>query len=315
MLQSIALGLTGLDCNVDDVIGMIVSTAAPFGEDPANPQTYRPKCQACPRDQYGQGIMNLDDAAEIMSAFASGGLVRNVARKNGGHIVPGSWEFTRLDSVAVVDTTWVCYRASAQVVLNSLGLRDNVWAVPQGWVRRKNCWTNTMACYSHEMPSRIQVARAGIRDCYLSVIDKNTGDATISGYDYAWHVGTSGPLHFLTPEDQLEMEYVTLPTACAVRERPNATVGGLRIEYIRNRPNGTVAVLYRTTVPADVNVRVFNVLGQEVLTNTVRADGSGIHEWVWTGLAQGGERAAAGVYWVQMQCGASKASRRLVMVR
>ncbi|MCF7839882.1 MAG: T9SS type A sorting domain-containing protein [Candidatus Marinimicrobia bacterium] len=67
-----------------------------------------------------------------------------------------------------------------------------------------------------------------------------------------------------------------------------------------NPMNQQTAVRYELPQPADVSIRVFNILGQEVYQTRVAA-GAGENLWHWNGRNRYGESLSAGIYLVHFQ--------------
>ncbi|MCF7796840.1 MAG: T9SS type A sorting domain-containing protein [Lentisphaeria bacterium] len=67
-----------------------------------------------------------------------------------------------------------------------------------------------------------------------------------------------------------------------------------------NPMNQRTAVRYELPRPANVSIRVFNILGQEVFQTQIAA-GAGVNSWYWNGRNRFGESLSAGIYLVHFQ--------------
>jgi flagellar hook assembly protein FlgD len=79
--------------------------------------------------------------------------------------------------------------------------------------------------------------------------------------------------------------------------------------------NRTTTIEYELTVPADVEISVFDIRGEHVRTLVDGHKGSGVHHARWNGTNNSGERVATGVYFCRMKAGPVRQSRKLILIK
>ncbi len=79
--------------------------------------------------------------------------------------------------------------------------------------------------------------------------------------------------------------------------------------------NPTVTIPYSLPNASDVQIRIYNLLGQEVANLVNRPMEAGFHSVVWNGESASGSQVASGVYFVRMQAGQYVNTRKVVLLR
>ena len=79
--------------------------------------------------------------------------------------------------------------------------------------------------------------------------------------------------------------------------------------------NPSTVIEYTLPEKADVNVTIYNVLGQAVVTLIDEARPAGTHQIVWNGTTMNGKYVASGVYLYRLQVGGKVLTRSMVLVR
>ncbi len=97
-------------------------------------------------------------------------------------------------------------------------------------------------------------------------------------------------------------------------ERPLPTEFALEPAY-PNPFNPSVTVPYALPKTADVQLTVYNVLGQRVVQLVNRKMNAGYHQVIWDGRSQAGLPVASGVYFVTMEAGSYIKTQKIVMVK
>ncbi len=101
-------------------------------------------------------------------------------------------------------------------------------------------------------------------------------------------------------------------TATAVGDTP----APLRLESVYPNPfNPTLTVAFTLDSTRDVSIRIYSASGQLVRTLASQEMSSGSHRVVWDGNSNVGERAASGVYLVQVTSGEWNVTRKVVMLK
>lgn len=330
LMQSLAREYLGEDLSADDVVGIIEATATPWPTGGDHPAAY--SVYSCPADYFGNGILNVEGAVALATDYmscwrdqADPDLCQRVARKDGGDIIPGTWTFALVDSAVVAGVTWFQYKAQADISIPSTSICD-VQPPPDrfppslpdriAWVRRVSDHTKTFASYSYDLAKRVDMMTMGIHDCRLSVIDQETGTASISGHTYAYRDSVTHEVAFVVAEDDIEMAYVVMcsyPTAVSEHEGPGAT-SALKLGRLGCPARRPVRLSLIVHEPGAVRVGVYDVTGRCVRSLDLGRLESGTHAFTWDGLGSRGERLSAGVYWIQAALGDVARTRRLVLV-
>ena len=105
-------------------------------------------------------------------------------------------------------------------------------------------------------------------------------------------------------------------TAAGV-EPGHAVAGDIQLAQSRPNPSAGPALI-RFTLPADATratLAIYDLSGRRVRTLVDGARPAGVHEARWDGLADGGSRARAGVYFYRLTVGARSATRKLALMR
>ena len=303
LLQSMAMHRWGHDLNVDDAVGLLEATARPFRSDPMTGN----RCPAndCPREFYGKGILNVGAAAEALANLFESRYTfhSNVAHK-GGNV--SDWQYVRVDSFQIGDTTWVEFRASA-----------NVWTGTHGgWVRRLGGITNTFPSYG---PAAVRHAcfrgiDPPVRDCRLSVAQGQS--ATISGYDYGWK-DSAGHVHPILGENEVRMEYVLSDEVIGVTDsgesRPQQP--DLRLLPLRNPLQFPADLRFWSRRGGQVRLDILDSSGRRIRSLQKTAP---VADWgtiAWDGVDERGQRLASGVYWLSLRTPDGQQTRKTVVLR
>jgi hypothetical protein len=304
LLQSMAMERWGHDLNVDDAVGLLEATARPFRDN--NPMAGNP-CPAndCPREFYGKGILNLGAAAEALAnhfqdrySFHSNVVCAQCAVSN--------WQYVRVDSFQIGDTTWVEFKASADVWTGSHG----------GWARRLGGITNTFPSYG---PKEVRHACfrgivPPVRDCRLSVAEGQS--ATISGYDYGWK-DSSGQVHPILGENGVRMEYVLSdePTGGVDSREIRPQDSELRLLPIRNPLQFPAVLRFWSRRGGPVSLDILDSSGRRIRTLHETAPVADWKSIAWEGTDERGQRLASGVYWLRLRTPDGQQTKKTVLVR
>lgn len=134
----------------------------------------------------------------------------------------------------------------------------------------------------------------------------NAGQVQAAGVDSAAViVGRASPLG---EEFALAARYVA-PTVVAVQAAAPFGASGLAPAY-PNPANSAVNLPFQLAREADVELAIYNALGQRVALLVAERLAAGQHRARWSG-----ERAASGAYWAVLKVGGEMRTRRLLLVR
>jgi len=74
-------------------------------------------------------------------------------------------------------------------------------------------------------------------------------------------------------------------------------------------------ISYELGKAVDVDVSVYNMLGQKVRALYSGKQSSGVHEITWNGVGNSGEKLSSGIYFLRIEAGEKEASRKVTLVR
>jgi hypothetical protein len=89
-------------------------------------------------------------------------------------------------------------------------------------------------------------------------------------------------------------------------------------ELSQNYPNPfnpITAIRYSLHRPAQVNITVFNLLGQEVKTLENGMQSAGTYETTWDGTNRTGEQVASGIYFYRIKAGENIETRKMLLLK
>jgi hypothetical protein len=112
------------------------------------------------------------------------------------------------------------------------------------------------------------------------------------------------------PADSLKTDVP--PIVVEPEEKPNEFV---LLQNVPNPFNPETEIRFELPQPAQVDLKIYNMLGQVVRTVTSRTYEAGFHAVRWNGKDDAGNRVASGVYIYRMRAGEFVAIRRLVMTK
>lgn len=120
----------------------------------------------------------------------------------------------------------------------------------------------------------------------------------------------------INPVFYSEWDYDTR-TPTAVRSEPSVQPD--RHELAQNYPNPfnpSTTIEYRLARAEKVTIRIYNVLGEEIVTliNDQKRD-AGPHRVAWSGTDRSGRPAGAGVYVVELRAGSFTESRKMLLLK
>jgi hypothetical protein len=137
--------------------------------------------------------------------------------------------------------------------------------------------------------SGVHIIAYELGEVYFSFVD-GTEDAVIANPCFT----------FREPQDRSE---VSLPAEYALHQNcPNPF-------------NASTSIRYQIPQAAGVSLKVFNVLGQEVITLVNERQLAGEYNVTWEGRDDGGRAAASGIYFCRLQAGAYAQTVKMVLLR
>jgi hypothetical protein len=137
----------------------------------------------------------------------------------------------------------------------------------------------------------------------------NTFRATRFASDYPGLVGRD-----LTPGYPIE-RYASPPVGIANRLPPASCRLPRGLSVIPSPARGPVTTRYRVPLGERVQLRVYNMLGEEIRTLANGYQPSGTHDVVWDGLTNRGHRAGPGVYVCRLSSASDRETEKILFTR
>lgn len=91
--------------------------------------------------------------------------------------------------------------------------------------------------------------------------------------------------------------------------------GFLLEQNFPNPFNRGTTIPFELTQMGDVTVKVYNILGQEVSSQSLGQLGEGPHSYYWNATLRDGQGAASGVYFLRLQVGRDSEVRKMVLLK
>jgi len=91
-----------------------------------------------------------------------------------------------------------------------------------------------------------------------------------------------------------------------------------KFELFQNYPNPfnpTTTIRYALPVRSDVTLRIYNLMGQEVLRITHEEVRAGYHEERWNGVNQSGKKVASGIYIYRLRAGKFTETKKMLLLK
>ena len=114
-----------------------------------------------------------------------------------------------------------------------------------------------------------------------------------------------------TPDSQL----VTVNNPVGVEEMAEGNVSAFAFEVGPNPFRGELDVGYALPQPEHVTLLVYNVMGQVVKVLAEGEEHGGLHRVRWNRRTAEGEEAGAGIYFLKLQAGPYRSTRRVLLLR
>jgi hypothetical protein len=154
-------------------------------------------------------------------------------------------------------------------------------------------------------------------DDYITMIrDKHTGENVPQRFEaYSKPAPKDSPP--ITWHTEVEAAVVICPKPSAV-EGEEGAVTPQDFELHQNYPNpfnNETVIKFSLSRPAEVNLAVYNILGQKVRTLVRSRTDAGPQGVKWDGKDEKGEDLSSGIYFCQLKVGEMKQTKRLVLLK
>ena len=117
--------------------------------------------------------------------------------------------------------------------------------------------------------------------------------------------------------DESDLQGVTAPcdVSTPVVGAPNSSAGGILRGVHPNPFNPRTTVTFELPVRSPVVLTIHDVLGRHVATLLDEVRDPGLHQIVWSGESERGERISSGVYYLRLEAASEVSVRKLSLVR
>ncbi len=91
-----------------------------------------------------------------------------------------------------------------------------------------------------------------------------------------------------------------------------------KFELFQNYPNPfnpTTTIMYALPVRSDITLRIYNLMGQEILKISHEDMSAGYHEQKWNGLNQSGREVASGIYIYRLKAGDFVETKKMLLLK
>jgi hypothetical protein len=79
--------------------------------------------------------------------------------------------------------------------------------------------------------------------------------------------------------------------------------------------NSSTTIRFELPVESNVKVRIFNLLGEEIVTLVDAKEQAGVHEVRWNGAGSAGVVCSSGIYFVRIEAGGFVDVKRMVLLK
>lgn len=100
-----------------------------------------------------------------------------------------------------------------------------------------------------------------------------------------------------------------------VDESPENITGFELHQNFPNPFNPTTSIRFDLLKPERVALRIYNALGQEIVTLVEQNVAAGEHAYTWNALDKNGKRAASGIYFYELQAANFVARKKMVLLQ
>jgi len=140
----------------------------------------------------------------------------------------------------------------------------------------------------------------------LTITNPNMINAGTDGFNF-------GDLAHWAP-DQYELWKAQKTTG--VKSESNTVPNDITLAQNYPNPfNPTTTIEFTLQRAGEVNVAVFNMIGQKVKTLVNKKMTNGSHHVVWNGLDESGQRVASGVYYYRLDTKDFSTTRKMVLLK
>ncbi len=201
------------------------------------------------------------------------------------------------------------------IPINRRGVyNETIWAA---WQENDAAWQ--AAHYDSEYKVSVYFD-AGTQDIWypVSVAFKETLDTLDIPYVFDSYVG--GHMSDLPERYPFALNYLDSVMWCNESEIEQPDLTSVLVDYqlFQNYPNPfnpVTTIHYRLASKTDINISVYDMLGNHVKTLKNNTQTAGEYRIVWDGSSENGNQVSAGIYFYQLQTGNFTQTRRMIYLK
>jgi len=201
------------------------------------------------------------------------------------------------------------------IPINRRGVyNETIWAA---WQENDAAWQ--AAHYDSEYKVSVYFD-AGTQDIWypVSVAFKETLDTLDIPYVFDSYVG--GHMSDLSERYPFALNYLDSVMWCNESEIEQPDLTSVLVDYqlFQNYPNPfnpVTTIHYRLASKTDINISVYDMLGNHVKTLKNNTQTAGEYRIVWDGSSENGNQVSAGIYFYQLQTGNFTQTRRMIYLK
>ena len=137
-------------------------------------------------------------------------------------------------------------------------------------------------------------------------------DDVVTPNDYYWIQIRTG---VQTPEAAISYDEKIFEIQPALNEYASKEVAPTSLRCYPNPGRSPITIAYYLAETVEVNIRVYNILGQEVRTLNIGNQSAGHRSIHWDGCDNKGRQLSAGVYFCRIQPSVNEGSTKIILLR
>ncbi len=258
----------------------------------------------------------------ITALFANGFFIQNGEGAWNGVMVNGSVENAQLGQEITLDAT--VSEANGQTSLNDIAnvVLGDVTDLPAP----AEVSTNTVATDESYEGVLVKVTNAVCTNDSLGYgeweIDDNSGACRVDdmGYVFAPQTGTHydviGVVNYSYQNFKIEPRDADDISVNTENENNENQINSVKL--VGNYPNPfnpTTTIVFTTKTEGNVNITIYNVLGQKICTLVNKSFNKGMHKVIWNGKDSYGRNAGSGVYFYSMRNGKYTSTKKMILLK
>lgn len=227
-----------------------------------------------------------------------------------------------VDALRIYNPRWVPMNpigslpdSSVYLKSNSICNLDPLWTTPTSWCRVN--WDSTDVFYRDEAWWFFPLVPPGGMAPEMDLVFSTPDVACALPVNGAWYEVDYECYSNCVAVEQGTFRFHCDPLTPTDAEAPPARlrVGGILEQNFPNPFNPTTTIRYHLNAPSDVRLAIYNAKGEVVRTFTGGRQQAGRHELVWDGRDDQGQPVVSGAYFYEIQAGATREARKMIIVK